>query len=183
MDAQGETLVVWRGESNGQMFDRFDMQKTRAGVGFFFAEDKTQADWYAGRGTQARAFTLMADRVLDLTDPYTRANHTFIAKYAREFDDWIDRSTGEPMHAAEFLDAGSLYSYEGGGDAHRWNALFSYAWSQGHDAVRVLDSTDGGFQRPVWVVRDPEQIVFHVPSTTDVPADPLTPVQRRRPSP
>lgn len=166
--------IVWRGETGGDMFDTFDLNQTHAGVGFFFAEDQAHAQSYAGRGSAPRAFTLRANRVLDLTDCYKPdpVMHAFLQYYAAQFDDWADRVSGEPMDVYGFLEAGALYDYEGTGSGRRWNALFSMAWEAGFDAVRVPDSTDGSFLSTVWVVKDPEQIAFHVPSPQ--PAAPET---------
>jgi hypothetical protein len=159
LDHDGEPQVFWRGEKSGEAFATFDVRKTDAGVGFFFATAKEHADSYAGAGSLARAFHLKANNLLDLRDPYTRANIAFIREYAAEFDDWIDRESGEPMDAATFIDAGSLYAYEGTGSGTRWNRLFSFAQEQGFDAVLVGDVTDG-VREPVIVVFDNEQVVF-----------------------
>lgn len=160
----GEPLLLWRGESSGELYETFDRRKTTAGVGFFFAEDYQQAAFYAGRGTAPRGFHLKAANLLDLMDPYDPAVRAFVTEFQDEFDEWVDRYSGEPMSAFDFLDAGSLYDYEGTGSGTRWNALFRLAESQGYDAVVVRDQTDG-VDAPVWVVFEPGQVV-HVPHAT-----------------
>ena len=169
LDEAGSPRVVWRGEIGGELFDNFDLAKTQAKTGFFFAENKGQADSYAARGTKARAFHLHAERVLDLTDPYSPPNIDFIKAFAQEFDEWIDRVSGEEMDAFAFLEAGSLYDYEGTGHGNRWYQLFRFASGEGFDAVRVIDATDG-LVAPVWVVFEPDQIVKAEPPTPDAEA-------------
>lgn len=157
LDRNGEPLLVHRGESSGTLFEDFDLRKTRAGVGFFFAEDVVQARGYAGRGTDPRSFYLSSNKKLDLLDPYRPALREFLAEYGETFDEWIDRYSGEAIDPATLIESGSLYDYEGTGSGTRWNALFSLARAQGYDAVTVLDVTDG-VQAPIWVVFSPEQI-------------------------
>lgn len=173
--------MVWRGESGGELFDTFDLNHTNAGVGFFFAEDRSHAQTYAGHGTEPRSFTLRADRVLDLTDPYRPdpAVRAFLHDYANQFEEWVDRGDGEPRDVFSFLEGGSLYDYEGTGSGTRWNALFREAWDAGFDAVRVLDSTDGAFLSAVWVVKDPLQIVFQANESSE----PAVGAPRRRRAP
>lgn len=155
--ANGTELVVYRGELSGNLYNIFDRRSTDAGVGFFFAENQEQAEGYAGRGTSPRQFKIYADRVLDLTNPYGSEQREFLKGYEAEFDEWIDRSSGEATSASEMLEAGSLYDYEGTGSGRRWNALFRIAEAEGFNAVRVLDSTDGVPTSPVWVVFEPNQ--------------------------
>lgn len=176
--SQGEQQVVWRGESSGEMFEHFELSHTQARVGFFFAEQQALAAGYAKHGTQARAFTLSADRVLDLQDPYAASVRAFVGTYSDQFDEWVDRYSGESMDVQSFLGTGSLYDYEGTGSASRWNALFEAAWDQGYDAVRVYDSTDGIPMGVVWVVRHADQITF---VTTPAPTPTLTRARRSTP--
>lgn len=159
VDRDGQPQVFWRGESGGEMFTTFDRKQTDAGVGFFFATAKEHADMYARTGTEARAFHLKAGNVLDLRDAYTRKNLEFIREYAAEFDDWVDRESGEPMDPSTWIESGSLYAYEGTGSGTRWNRLFSFAEEKGFDAVLVNDVTDG-VREPVIVVFDNEQILL-----------------------
>lgn len=177
LDSSGQPLVVWRGETSGEMFETFDLAHTNHGSGFFFAEDRAHAALYAGRGTEPRAFELTARRVLDLTDPYARSVRDFCNKLREEFDDWTDRYSGEPMGLEDFLESGALYDYEGTGSGTRWHSLFRLAWDDGYDAVVVLDATDGVPRSKVWVVAQPDQIK----AVSTPPAPSL--VTRRRHSP
>lgn len=179
IDRDGQPLLVWRGESRGVLYDTFDRRKTNAGVGFFFAEDYQQAAFYAGMDTQPRGFHLHASNVLDLIDPYDPAVRAFVKEFAAEYDEWVDRTSGEPMDVQSFLESGSLYDYEGTGSAGRWNALFRLAENHGYDAVVVRDQTDG-VDAPVWVVFEPSQIV-HVPDAVYRPGPDATPARRKSP--
>ena len=155
---------VWRGESSGEAFERFDLGKTRHGVGFFFAQRHEQAEFYAGRGSAPRAFALDPGRTLELLNldpvrpPIDAA--AVLDELRSEFDEWIERRSGEPMDVWEFLESGSLYDYEGTGSGERWNRLFALARAHGFDSVKVLDQTDGvqGEDAVVWVVFDPDRI-------------------------
>lgn len=158
LDEDGEPRLVWRGESSGVLYQDFDMSKTDHQCGFFFAEDKVQADQYAGRGTQARPFNLAARNVLDLTDPYAPAARAFLTEFQAEYDEWIDRFSGEPEDVFTLIENGYLYDYEGNASGARWNHMFRMAHANGFDAVRVMDATDG-VNAPVWVVYDPKQII------------------------
>lgn len=161
LDETGLPRVVWRGESSGVLFEAFDPSLTRAGSGFFFAEDRQQADWYAASGTSARPFHLRANRILDLRDPGAHARdpkfQSFVQDYTSLFDEWVDRFSGELTDPLVLIEAGLLYDYEGDGRGDRWNALFRCAANHGFDAVVTNDATDGSTQ-PIWVVFQPEQI-------------------------
>lgn len=157
VDAEGKPLVVYRGESTGNLFEKFDLRQTNAGVGFFFAEDRAEAEGYAKTSADVREFYLRGEKVLDLTDPYSPKNRAFLDTYRNEFDEWIDRYSGEEISPESMLEAGSVYDYEGTGSGRRWNRLFTTAEGMGYDAVRVIDATDG-VTAPVWVVFEPTQI-------------------------
>ena len=173
---------VWRGESSGEMFRTFDAGSTLCGVGFFFAHREDHAAQYAGRGTQPRPFVLDPGRTLDLRDVYHPAIQDPQVREVLEavrgaFDGWTDRYSGEPMDLMDFLDAGTLYDYEGTGSAERWNRLFKEARAAGFDSVVALDHTDGvgGEDAWVWVVFDPERIHFLSPSPcTEKSVEPVT---------
>lgn len=158
LDDDGSPLTLWRGESSGIHYQNFDMSKTDCKSGFFFAEVKQQADQYAARGTDTRAFHLAAFKVLDLTDPYQEDACNFLHAYAGEFEEWVDRFSGEPCDIHALIDGGYLYDYEGNGSGDRWNYLFRFANGMGYDAVRVLDATDG-ITAPVWVAFNPSQVI------------------------
>jgi hypothetical protein len=158
LDEDGTPQVFWRGESSGIHYDQFDLSKTDCRVGFFFAEVKQQADQYAARGTDARSFHLCSRKTLDLTDVYTKEAIQFIREYSAEFDEWVDRRSGEEEDVGTLIECGYLYDYEGNGSGERWNHLFRMANGLGYDAVRVMDATDG-ITAPVCVVFDPKQIM------------------------
>lgn len=176
---------VWRGENGGELFEQFDNDKTRCGVGFFFAVREDHAASYAGCGTQPRAFVLDPGNALDLRDPYHAQRDPAVAAVLNEvraaYDDWTDRVSGEPMDLADFLEAGDLYNYEGTGTGERWNQLFAEARGAGFDSVLVRDQTDGvhGDDALVWVVFEPRQIHFQAPAATPVANTP--PPRRRTP--
>lgn len=153
-------LTVYRGERSGE-HDAFRRDWDQSRSGFFFAEDLPLAQGYDLAKIGVRAFHLHAGRVLDLTtDPWNLSNtnlRRFLQAFRSEFDEWIDRSSGEPCDLETYLETGTLYHYEPG-TAHRWNALFEFAESQGYDAVVALDSTDGVDLARVWVVFHPDQI-------------------------
>ena len=158
LDEDGEPQTFWRGESSGIHYNQFDLSKTDSKVGFFFAELKQQADQYAARGTDTRPFHLCSRKTLDLTDVYTKDAAAFIKEYTAEFDEWVDRRSGEEEDVSTLIECGYLYDYEGNGSGQRWNRLFSMANGLGYDAVRILDATDG-ITAPVCVVFDPQQII------------------------
>lgn len=77
-----------------------------------------------------------------------------------EFDEWVDRASGEECHPNDWLDAGTLYDYEGNGGGQRWHTLFRLAWAHGFDSVVLPDATDGVGDgvATTWVVRGSSQI-------------------------
>lgn len=157
--------TLWRGESSGVLFDEFELSKTQAGSGFFFAEQKECAAWYACPGTQPRCFVIDPGQCLDLRDPYhayirNPAVRALIDDLKSGFDEWVDRSSGEPGHPNDWLEAGTLYDYEGTGQGQRWHTLFRLAWAHGFDSVVVHDATDGGPGEvaTTWVVKNPDRI-------------------------
>lgn len=162
MTQQNNYQLVWRGESSGEMFDTFELSKTNAGCGFFFAQHKEHAQWYAAKGTQARAFLIDPGKCLDLRDVYAayirdQQVRNLIDALKAEFDEWVDRHSGEEGHPNDWIEAGTLYDYEGDGSGQRWNTLFRLAWAHGFDSVVVHDVTDGE-AAITWVVKDPSQI-------------------------
>lgn len=157
--------VLWRGESSGELFEQFDLTKTQAGSGFFFAEKRENAAWYAAPGTEPRAFRVDPGSCLDLRDAYgayirNPAVRKLIDDLRSEFEDWTDRASGEEGHPNDWLEAGTLYDYEDNGSGQRWHTLFRLAWAHGFDSVVLPDVTDGvgGEVAITWVVKDPAQI-------------------------
>lgn len=156
-------VVGYRGESSGKMFTEFDLSKTAARVGFFFATEEKHARSYAAPGTPARKFSLETGRVLDLTKPHSDSVKPFLAEYQNCYDEWIDRYSGETLSLydlADTLETGMLYAYEGTGTGGRWNTLFRLARNQDYDSVCVFDATDGaqGESVQIWVLFDPARI-------------------------
>ena len=147
------------------MFEQFDLGKTMAGSGFFFAEEKENAAWYAAPGSEPRAFRIDPGNCLDLRDAYgayiqNPAVRDLIDDLKGEFDEWVDRASGEEGHPNDWLDAGTLYDYEGNGGGQRWHTLFRLAWAHGLDSVVLPDATDGVGDgvATTWVVRGSSQI-------------------------
>ena len=167
---------VWRGESSGDLFESFDLGKTHAGVGFFFALSHEHAQFYAGHGTQPRAFVLDPGNTLNLCDPYLAwrepAARQVLEDVSENFDEWVCRHSGEERDLVSYLDAGDLYDYEGNGSGQRWNSLFRTARAAGYDSVCVRDYTDGvkGEDSVVWVVFEPGRI--HADPNRPVPETP-----------
>lgn len=153
---------VWRGESSGILFEQFDLAKTNARCGFFFAQDHEHAQGYAGRGTTPRPFVLDVGKVLDLRDPYgawikNPEARQVIQDLRDDYDEWVDPTSGEPMEPCDFMEAGDLYNYDLG---QRWNRLFVLASLHGYDSVVIHDATDGcgSGLGTTWVVFDPSRI-------------------------
>lgn len=142
--------LLFRGEPDGKLREHGNWLRP-----WFFAECLVHAERYAGLGTEPVVCRVVAEKVLDLTDLDALSLETrlTIEAYAAEFDDWTCRYSGEPRDVWSFLEGGDLYDYEGTGSGHRWYALFRWMLDS-HDAVRVLDRTDGndGQAVPVWVV-------------------------------
>lgn len=165
----GTPRVFYRGESSGVLYTEFDPRMTQEKIGFFFAEGVEHAYRYAENGkVPPRAFHLRSDRLLDLTDPYSPACRSFVRAFRMEYDEWIDRASGETRELESFLEAGDLYAYDGWG-AERWKHLFRFAGRNGYDAVRVLDTTDGVPLSTVVVAMEKEQIEFAPSTFTQAP--------------
>lgn len=155
MNTKIQSPVVFRGEKTGNLRETGGFLRP-----YFFAEQLSQAELYAGKGTHPVACKING-RILDLTDIESMPSDSDAAQVIQalreEYDDWTDRYSGEPCDAAELIQAGTLYDYEGTGSADRWNTLFRIAIeSFGFDAVRTLDRTDGtnGIETPIWVTFD-----------------------------
>ena len=168
----GSPMVLWRGESGGELYSVFDGSKTNQRGLFFFATEKAHADSYA-RFSKPRSFYLSAQHVLDLRSiDYTdKDTMRFLKEFAADFAYTEDRQTGEPVDIVECIESGTLYDLEGNGSGRAWTQLFNAAKYAGYDGVIVNDVTDG-LCAPVAVVFAPTQIK----STENVgsfdPADP-----------
>jgi len=159
----GEPQKVWRGEGGGDLFEVFDARKTREGY-FFFATAKGHADAYAEQGGEAtRSFFIQGSNILDLTSiDYTdEKTMGFIRDYSEEFDEWVDRTSGEDIDALTMIECGDIYNYEGTGSGQRWQRMFQMARNHGYDAVIAPDITDyADAQSPTVVAFRPEQVLF-----------------------
>lgn len=147
---QNSQPILFRGERDGRLRQTGNWLRP-----WFFAERIEHAERYAGTGTEPAVVRILATNVLDLTDienGVAPAVRTLIESYAKEFDDWVCRYSGEDRDVWSYLEAGDLYDYEGTGSGHRWNRLFCHLLDD-FDAVRILDRTDGsnGQAVPVWV--------------------------------
>lgn len=169
-DDAGLPLVVYRGEQGGRKFERFDRRKTREN-GFFFTPARDIAAGYA-RPDEPRAFLIAADRVLDLTRD-TRSNRAFVEEWAKSFDEWKDRRSGDAIAAFDVLESGEMFDYEGDWSCERWRDLQATAEVAGFDVVILpdLDHTKGVF--PSVVVFRPDQIWELKPPAPDVDRDDL----------
>lgn len=155
--AEARVATVWRGERGGALRTNVtDLYPC------FFAEARGHAELYGGPARDVHCCVIQAERVLDLTDIDYRdpAHKALLAALEDRFEDWIDRTSGQSMAPADFLEAGTLYGYEGTGSGTRWHAMFDLAFDMGFDAVRALDSTDfhppEGGPAVVWVVNRQE---------------------------
>jgi hypothetical protein len=158
-DEDKNPLTFYRGESSGDLFDKFDPKKT--GGLFFFATDPQHAKFYARAGTQPREFNLKGQNVLDLRNIDYKNTKTmqFLKDFASDFEGDVDRETGEPYDVISAIENGVLYDKEGSGSGRAWRSLFNMAKNVGYDAVLANDVTDG-VHAPIGVVFDPEQIKF-----------------------
>lgn len=147
----GSPTVVYHGTR--EKFDTFSAQKS--GGMMFFAQNPQEADYYGER----QGYYLKSEKLLDLLNiDYTdKKTMGFIKAYGKQFDEWIDRSSGEEISPAEMIEGGYLYDYESTGSGRRWRQLFKFAEGKGYDGVKVMDVTDG-VADAVYVVFNPNQI-------------------------
>jgi hypothetical protein len=138
----GEPLTVLRGEKSGVDFETFELQKTHSRAGFFFTTCPHLAQSYGA--SLVRRFHLRARKTLDLREinwlcPETRA---VLQTLEDNWDEWIDRYSGEPTSPGRLIEAACLYDYEGTGSGKRWHDLFRCARLHDFDCVRLFDHTD-----------------------------------------
>ncbi len=170
-DETGKPMVVYRGESSGEI-KPFDKTLTRE-KGFFFTPDQEIAQIYAGKTRKPSAFYIKADKVIDLTKETPEAEK-FIREWAKAWEDegWIDRTTGEPVDPVEYVRSGQLFDYEGNWSGKRWKDVQATAEEEGYDAIILpdYDSAKGVF--PSVVAFKPEQIekVKEAPLPAEAPA-------------
>lgn len=147
VDSNGNPLIVHHGTR--AKFEVFDQRKAP----YFFSEKKGVASYYGDVGE----YYLTGKKMLDLTNTYDKNTRKFIKDFEGEYDEWIDRSTGEETNLLSFLEAGMLYDYEGTGSGRRWQALFRMARNNGYDIVKIYDVTDNEPDN-IYVVFDNKQM-------------------------
>lgn len=149
-------MVAYHGTKD--KFDRFDPKTIKDG-GFFFTPALEIAKSYtAGYGSVMEVF-INAKRVLDVTDPHApnQEMQDFITAYGEEFDEWVDRGSGEEMDVREFF-YGQLFDYEGDWSVERWRRLMWKAESAGYDAILALDHNSSYANPMSIIVFDPDNI-------------------------
>lgn len=120
VDDAGSPLVLYRGEQSGNYFSAFDRRRSRD-FGFFLTPDPAVASDYDRNGTP-RAFYVSAPRLLDLTVESREATE-FVARWAANWEDWIDTRSGEPAEPWAWVASGYLFDYEGNWSSERWRDL------------------------------------------------------------
>jgi hypothetical protein len=157
VDADGNPLVVYRGESQGGDFSVFDIKKTRE-KSFFFTLDKHVAQDYA-RGQEPRSFYLSAEKVLDLTRR-TKESIDFVKSWGKvwEEDGWVDRETGEEINPWDVVESGRMFDFEGDWSSRRWLDLQASIEVAGYDGAYLPDTHNGGQLMKSIVVFRPNQI-------------------------
>lgn len=156
MDKDGNPLVVYHGTQNN--FTVFD--KNRSGGMFFFASDKKHAEYYkGGYYGSVGEYYIKSENILDLTQINYKDKDKMkvLLDYINEYDEWIDRYSGEESNPLDLIESGYLYDYEGTGSGNRWRYLFKFAKNHGYDGVKIFDATDG-VSDVTYVVFDPGQI-------------------------
>jgi len=158
VDANGKPLAVYRGEGSGEDFTVFDRRMTREKA-FFFTPDRDIASTYAAKNnwsmTEPRSFYLKAEK---LFDPRSKEGRAFIREWAKNWDEWIDRQSGEDIDPVDAVLEGRLFDYEGDWSAERWRDLQASIEAAGYDGARLPDwDNDRGTFDAIIVFR-PEQI-------------------------
>lgn len=85
----------------------------------FLTPDKKIASIYSD-GKEPFSYYVKADKLLDLTQD-SREARDFINEWAKEYDDWTDRQSGEPIDPVDAVQSGMLFDYEGDWSSERWN--------------------------------------------------------------
>jgi len=149
----GTPITLYHG---GTAVSSIDPSYHRNGI-IFFTPDEEVAKYYGQNGHILKAH-IAYSKMLNLTNPYDRAVRDFINSYAEEYDEWIDRRSGEAVSVYDLLDSGTLHDYEGTGSGNRWYNLFAYARNMGYDLVVVNDVTIGT-DSPSYVLFDPANVI------------------------
>jgi hypothetical protein len=138
--AGGKPLVLWRGEQSGDRPNTYPLSATREN-GVFLTPDKKAADGYDKNG-ESRPFYVRGDKVLDLTQD-TPQNRRWVAKWAKSFDEWVDRQSGEEVDPFDAVQDGRLFDYEGDWSSERWKDLQASAQDDGFNVLVAMDTLDG----------------------------------------
>lgn len=152
VNPDGSPMIVYRGDIHE--FEKFDRSKTREEA-FFFTPDKRVARIYA-RDREPRAYFLRAEKLIDLFSESHKVQK-FILKWAEDFDDWIDRRSGEEIDPRDVVASGELFDFEGDWSSYRWRSLQRHIQNNGYDGAALPD-IDGGQVFPSIVVFKPNQI-------------------------
>lgn len=150
----GDPVVFWRGDAD-PYFHVFDRHKTRENA-FFFTPIKSIAKIYS-RHEEPRAYYLKIIKPLDLTND-SPAAIKFITKWAKRFDEWIDRQSGEKEDPADFVFSGRLFDYEGNWSSERWLDLQDYIEASGYDGAILPDWDNDTGLFPSVIVFKPTQV-------------------------
>lgn len=140
--------MIYRGEGSGDERWTYDIDDTRFG-GIFLTWDHRTASMYErrppgslrGEMGQPREFYVRAGRTLDLTRD-TRHNRTFVAQWAKSFEEWVDRFSGEEIDPWDLVESGSMHEYEGTMKPERWIDLVATSLID-HDALVAFDLHGG----------------------------------------
>jgi len=154
VDENGEPMVMYRGEGGGEDFTVFDRSMAREKA-FFFTPDRDVASTYAAKNKQPRSFYLKAEK---LFDPRSKDGQAFIREWAKIWDEWIDRQSGDEIDPVDAVLEGRLFDYEGDWSAERWRDLQASIEVAGYDGARLpdWDSYQGTFD--AIIVFSPNQI-------------------------
>lgn len=152
VDDAGKPLLIYRGESSGARRDVYDRSKSRENA-IFMTPDRNVAKGYEKNG-EPRAFYVKADRLLDLTEDTPEARK-FITEWSKNWDEWVDRESGESIDPVDAVLDGRLFDYEGDWSSERWRDLQATAL-ENHDAAYLPDWHDGPFK--ALIVRGGSQI-------------------------
>ena len=132
-------MEVFRGDSDANNIFEYH-PKDRQNFGIFTTQNKGIADSYAGSSKDARRFLLKASNVLDLSNANENIEASrWVHEWAKSFDEWVDKESGEPIDPADAVAYGTLYDYEGDWSMERWEDLQATAKSEGYDALIVND--------------------------------------------
>lgn len=154
VDEHGQPLIVWRGD--GEDFHVFDRRKNRENA-IFFTPVKEVAQIYAGKRHGPKDYYLKLVKFLDLASETTIADK-FIRKWAKRFDEWVDRQSGEEVDPVDEVRGGRLFDYEGDWSSERWLDLQGYIEAQGYDGAALPDWDNDIGMFPAIIVFDPHNI-------------------------